>query len=201
MKQIQFHVGSIPPTPNFEPDERWTRLREPEMWLFQLVATFIGLAAAAGAAWLWFRLTPLDRFGFEPTLGTALILFGTVALVIFVHELLHAAAHPKFAENGYTIIGFWPAKVVFFAAYLGPTTRNRFLFGLLLPLIVISLIPLILATLVLIPSSMLAFISIVNVALASGDIFGAYLVLTQIPSGATLCSQGHITYWQMASHL
>ncbi len=200
---IRFHLGEIPETPNFDPTQDlktgqpiWNRLREPTLWVMQLIATPIGLAAAGVVAWLWFTITPLQAFAFKVSAMTLFWLFFSIVLTVLVHELIHAAAHPKSDPNGISIIGFWPAKVVFYATYLGPVPRNRFLLTLLLPLAVISLLPLAGAALFQIESSWAAYISIVNVALASGDIFGAALVSWQLPSSATICNQRSQTYWR-----
>lgn len=201
---IRFHLGEIPETPNFKPEQigcssesPWIKLREPNLWAMQLIATPIGLLAAGLVAWLWFTITPLQAFAFEASAGTLFWLLFSIVLTILAHELIHAAAHPKADPNGNSIIGFWPAKVVFYAAYLGPVSRNRFLLTLLLPLIVISILPLALGALFQIESSWAAYISIVNVALAAGDIFGAMLILAQVPNIGTICNQKSQTYWKL----
>ncbi|MEM7800346.1 MAG: DUF3267 domain-containing protein [Chloroflexota bacterium] len=194
---IKFHLGEIPTAPDFEPDASWKPLREPGMWGMQLIASFIGLLAAAGIAFLWFRLTPLEAFEFEATLTTALGLFGLVALVIVVHELLHGVAHHFSGGDGYSVIGFWPAKVVFYAVYLGPMPRNGQLLSFALPLTAISLLPLAAAVLFQAAIPLLAFISIVNVALAAGDIFGFILVTYQVDRHAVVCNKGYRSYWKV----
>lgn len=196
---INFHWGEIPTAPDFEPDESWTPLREPGMWGMQLIATFIGLLAAGAVASIWFRLTPLTRFGFEPTLLTALGLLALVAIVVIIHELLHGVAHLISQGDGQTVIGFWPAKIVFYAVFLGPKRRNGQLFSFMLPLTVISLLPLALAILLQITVPLLAFVSIVNVALAAGDIFGFFLVAYQVDQRAVVQNKGHQTYWKITS--
>lgn len=195
---IRFYLGEIPKTPDFEPeqDPTWHRLNEPNLWAMQLIATPIGLAAAGGITWLWFTLTPLHSFNVEPSAGTVFWLLFSIVLTILIHELIHAAAHPKIDPNGISIIGFWPAKVVFYAAYLGPVPRNRFLLTLLLPLMVISIFPLIVAALFQIESQWGAFISIVNTALAAGDIFGVMLVSWQVPRTAIICNQKSRTFFR-----
>ncbi|MEM8857159.1 MAG: DUF3267 domain-containing protein, partial [Chloroflexota bacterium] len=162
----------------------------------QLIATPIGLGAAGLIGYLWYVLTPLDEFFPNATILTVVWLLLSLVLIILVHELLHAAAHPKSDPHGISVIGFWPAKVVFYAAYLGPVPRNRFLFTLLLPLFVLSILPLLIAAIFQIESSLLAYISFVNTALAAGDLFGTMLVVYQVSRSAVICNQQHRTYWR-----
>ena len=64
------------------------------------------------------------------------------------------------------------------------------------PTLVISGAPLLLAIIVQSSSGWLAFVSIFNAAAACGDLFGAGVVLAQIPATAKVRNQGWITYWK-----
>ena len=92
----------------------------------------------------------------------------------------------------------WPSRLVFYAHYTGELSRNRFLAILLLPTLVISGAPLLLAIIVQSSSGWLALVSIFNAAAACGDLFGAGVVLAQIPSTAKVRDQGWTTYWKKA---
>jgi len=167
-------------------------MREPSPWLAQLIGIPIGAIAAAIIAILWFVLTPLRDA--RPTLSYPTMLLALVVITI-VHELSHAIVHPKAGCSSHTVLGFWPAKIVFYAHYDGELTRNRFVAILLMPLFVISIMPLVLAALVGASSGWLAFASSLNAFMACVDILGAGMLLFQIPATAIVRNQGWRTYW------
>ena len=138
---MRLHVGSIPESPDFAPGETWTPVREPSPWLMQFIALPIGIAAASVVASLWFVITPLREIKLPGGLSALLPFAG----IVVVHELIHAAVHPMAGCSSDSIIGFWPSKLLFYAHYDDELTRNRFIAILLMPLVVISLAPLVVA--------------------------------------------------------
>jgi hypothetical protein len=153
---MRFHIGAIPETPDFSPDASWRALREPTPWVMQLLAFPIGIAAAAVVALLWFKITPLE--GVTATLSLPAFLLSFAGIVV-VHELVHASVHPMAGRSPYSILGFWPSRVLFYAAYTGELTRNRFVAILLMPLVAISLVPLLVAAAAQATSGWAAYIS------------------------------------------
>src|SRR6185503_13421690 len=101
---MRFHVGPIPETPDFHPAETgWTPLREPSAMVFSLLGGIVGLGLGAAAIALWVLVLGdmSVRGNFPPgqlPLVTVAIVLGTIlgglALLIIVHELLHAAVFP-----------------------------------------------------------------------------------------------------------
>jgi hypothetical protein len=180
-------------------------MREPSPWLAQLIALPIGIAVAAIIAVLWFRITPLRdamptfsisaMFYAMPTFSIPALLFVFV-LITVVHELIHAVVHPMTGRSPHTILGFWPSKALFYAHYDGELTRNHFVVILLMPLFVISFLPLMVATLVGTSSGWLAFASTLNALMACVDMLGAGMLLIQIPRTAIVRNQGWRTYWR-----
>src|SRR5690606_17377367 len=71
--------------------------------------------------------------------------------VIIVHELIHAAVHPRWGLSRASVIGAWPSKLLFYAHYSGPLSRDRFLAVFIAPFVAITLVPLLLASVGLIP--------------------------------------------------
>ena len=192
--QMRLHLGSIPTSSDFSPGEQWKRLREPSPWRAQLIATPIAIIAGALVALLWYLLTPLREI-------TALCERPFLLLLAFVvlsvaHELVHAAVNPMAGLSPRTILGFWPSRLLFYAHYDGELSRSRFLVLLLTPLLVISVAPLAVAAFGQITSGWTAFVSVLNTVLAGLDMFGAGLVLWQIPSTAIVRNQGWNTYWR-----
>ena len=190
---MRLHIGPIPESPDFTPDGSWKPLREPSPWMFQLLALPIGLAVAALFVFLWLRLTPLDNFEPSASLGMFLLNF---AGIVVVHEFIHALIHPGNGRHRASILGLWPSKIVFYAHYDGEMTRNRFIAILIMPLLVMSILPLLVLAITQTASGWLAFISSFNALLACGDILATGMIWYQLPASATVRNQGWKTYWR-----
>src|SRR5207245_10504977 len=129
------------------------------------------------------------------TVSLPAFLLSFVAIVV-VHELIHAAAHPRSWWSPYSLLGFWPSRLLFYAHYDGELTRNRFVAILVMPLIVISFVPLFVTSLSGLRSGWAVFISTFNAMLACGDLLGASIVLFQVPARAIVRNQEWRTYWR-----
>jgi hypothetical protein len=130
--------------------------------------------------------------------STGLLLLFLVGLIP-VHELLHALCFPGGLKSPQTLIGVWPARLLFYAHYEGSMPRNRFLLTFVMPFLVLSLLPVVLVGLFQWPSLDLLFLSLVNGAAASGDIIGIFLVTFQVPRSAIVRNKGWRTYWKAVS--
>ena len=158
--------------------------------MMQLIALPIGGVAFVLVGWLWILATPVmeNSFYLIP-LGAAL--FSLLPL----HELLHALAHPDFGMSRKTLLAVWPSRLVCYAHYDGPRSRERLLTGLALPFLVITVIPLVISILSGHASLFIAFLSCLNAFGAGGDLFGILLLLWQVPRHARVFNQGWRTYW------
>lgn len=162
--------------------------------MMQLLATPIGLILAAAMAYLWFTMTPMPVFSSAPSIPILLI---TIAGIILLHEGIHAAVHPLAGRSQHTIVGFWPSRCLFYAAYIGELSRNHFVAILIMPLLIMTFLPLLIAIVTRSSSGWVAFVSIFNALLACGDVFATGMVLSQIPSSAMVRNQGWWTYWNI----
>jgi len=189
---MRFHLGAVPATPDFSPDANWHPLREPSPWLMQLLALPIGISACVAVGVLWFLLTPLRNLPFDAPVS----LLSSLLILIPIHELVHALAHPGSGRYTDTILGFWPSRLMFYAHYAGELSRARFIIILLTPLFAISFVPLIVCMVARQAAGLLAFCSGLNALCACGDMFGVALLLLQIPSDASVRNQGWRTYWR-----
>jgi hypothetical protein len=210
-RSMRFHLGPIPLNDEFQPEQSgWTPLREPSPALFQWIVVPIGFVTAVALGFGWSVLIPSQEGGvlfritsnagnepaWWPAVKALIVMGGGFMGLIAVHELIHAAGTPRLGWSPQTIIGFWPTRLVFYAAYLGPLSRNRFVLVFLLPLIVLSILPLIGCAVVRFDNSVLKVVSIVNGFCACGDILGAALILYQVPGGALVQNQGWNTWWK-----
>jgi hypothetical protein len=193
---MQWHVGPVPEGA-FAPGPEWRPLDEPEPERLVRLAARYGFVAAALLALGWAKLTPL---GFEhlgmPSPGTWALMLPAFALLVLVHELLHAVVHPGLGWSRDTVIGWWPQHGLFYAHYHGELGRNRFVILGLLPLLVISVVPLLAAAWFDIASPWAAGISVLNGLLACGDMFAAAMILRQVPPGGIIRNQGWRSYWR-----
>lgn len=189
---MRLHFGAIPSSPDFTPDTMWKPLRAPSPWMEKLVDLPIGIVAAVVVAVLWSAITPLEDV--TPTMSLPAFLLSFAGLVV-VHELLHTLVHPMSGRSPHSIVGFGPS-IGFYAHYDREMTRNRFVAILLMPLVVISFVPLLVAAVAQVTSGWVAFISAFNAFCACADILDAGLVLFQIPATAIVRQQGWRIFWR-----
>jgi hypothetical protein len=105
--------------------------------------------------------------------------------------------HPKFGTSDKSFLGFWPARMIFYAHYAGILSRNRFLAILGMPIIMLSILPLLACSVIGHASVTIAFMSCFNMLAAGGDIFAILILLFQVPSGALVRNKGWRTYWKL----
>jgi hypothetical protein len=193
-KTMRWHIGPIPET--FTPDDSWRTIWEPGPVLLQVLALPVAIASAVAVGWGWHTIG-IPQQG-QPA-GVVLALFLSLIALIAVHELLHAMVHPGWGCSSATIIGLWLRHFLFYAHYEGPLSRDRFLAVFLMPLLIITLLPLALAAVGLVPEPWLfplAWFSTWNALFSCGDLIGFALIVTQIPRAAIVQNRGWRTYWQ-----
>lgn len=120
-----------------------------------------------------------------------------LCVLIPVHELFHASAHPHFGLSEKSILGLWPAKGVFYAHYDGELSRSRAVAVYSMPFIAISISPLLLCAITNRFSGLLAAISIINALVSCVDMLALGLILFQVPANAVIRNNGWKTYWRM----
>ena len=160
--------------------------------LENLLALPIGIVAAAIVAVLWFLVTPLSDITPAMSLPTFLFLF---AGLVVVHELIHALVHPMAGLSPHSILGFW-ASLGFYAHYDGEMSRNRLVACLLMPLLVISIFPLLVSAVAQVSSGWVAFVSAFNALCACVDLLLAGSVLFQIPASAIVRFKSWRIFWR-----
>ena len=190
---MRIHFGAIPDSPDFVPDAHWRALRQPSApWIENLLALPIGVAAAVIVAALWYLVTPLRDITPAMSLPTFLLL--SAGLVI-VHELIHALVHPRSGLSPHSILGFW-ASLGFYAHYDGEMSRNRLVACLLMPLLIISIVPLLVSAVAQVSSDWVAFVSAFNALCACVDLLLAGSILIQIPGTAMVRFKSWRIYWR-----
>jgi len=189
---MRFHLGPIPSSPDFVPDASWRSLRAPPPWLGGLLALPIGVVAAVVVVMLWLLVMPLRDIASAVSLPVLLFSF---AGIIVVHELIHALVHPMAGRSPHSILGFWPS-VGFYANYDGEMSRNRLVTIMLMPLLIISIVPLLVSAVTQVASGWVAFVSAFNAFLSCADMLDAGVVLFQIPANRSVRFHGWRIYWR-----
>jgi hypothetical protein len=115
--------------------------------------------------------------------------------LVFVHELIHALVHPMAGFSSRSILGFW-GSMGFYAHYDGEMSRNRLVACLLMPLLIISIVPLFVSAVAQISSTWVAFVSGFNAVCACVDILLASLLLYQVPATAIVRFKSWRIYWR-----
>lgn len=192
---MRLHFGAIPSSPDFTPDTSWKPLRQPSPWMALWVALPIGIVAAGVVAVLWLAMTPLQVHDVTSTMSLRGFLVSFAGMVV-VHELIHVAVHPMSGRSPHTIVGIGGPSTGVYAHYDGEMTRNRFVAIFLMPLFVISFVPLLVAAVAQVSSGWVAFVSAFNAFAACVDLLDAGLILFQIPATAIVRQQGLRTYWR-----
>lgn len=201
---LKLHVGSMPES-TFSPDGNWRSLREPGPLMLQVCAAPIAIALLMVFLRAWQHVGIEGAFATKPDdspiVGVLMLL--SLPAIVVVHELLHAFTYPQDGASDDIVIGVWPSRMLFYAHYQGELSRNRFLLVFLMPILVLSVAPLILAAVFPFPpllNAALAWCSTLNAAFACGDVFGAGLIAVQVPACATLRNRGYRTYWKVETH-
>ena len=190
---MRLHFGAMPNSPDFVPDASWRSLRQPAApWMENLLALPIGIVAAGIVAALWFLVTPLRDITPAMSLPAYLLLF---AGFVVVHELIHALVHPMAGLSPRSILGFW-ASLGFYAHYDGEMSRNRLVACLLMPLLVLSVVPLLVSAITQVAPGWVAFVSALNALAACVDLLLAGSVLVQIPATAMVRFKGWRIFWR-----
>jgi len=208
---MRLQLGPPPADSEFVPaSEGWNKLREPGPIGLQLLAVPVMLVTVALLVPAWQACVPGVLQGLSFTIHsnspqgapstpiiaaiTAGIIVATaIGALIAVHEVLHALAFPT---GGVRFIGVWPTRLLFYAAYHGPMSRNRFLWVMVVPFLVLTITPLALAAILRTSHALVAVTSILNGAFACGDLVGIALVASQVPANAEVRNQGWQTWWR-----
>ncbi|PIA73744.1 hypothetical protein CDR19_06175 [Ectopseudomonas toyotomiensis] len=193
---VRLRIGSIPVNENFDPlAGNWTPCKEPKPWVSTwLIAVPLSLLLAVSFAVMLFRLTPIDLQGL--TFYKLLLLY--TGLVI-THEAIHAIMQPDRGTSALTTLGFWPSHLVFYAHYDGERSRANFLFGLVSPFLLLSVVPMLLAIAFQTNAWWVGALILGNAVASSVDLFGFFAVLLGTPKNSQVINNGWYTYWRLRS--
>ncbi len=140
-----------------------------------IFAIVLLIPLAAIGIYLFVRVQGGLDWVFTP-LSFALFVLSFLALVV-VHELLHGVGWAPFAAHGFKDIefGFMKQYLTPYCTCLVPLTKGQYIFGALLPCVMLGVIPMIVA--ILAGSFPLLFLGIVMTDSAAGDMLIVWKIL------------------------
>jgi hypothetical protein len=192
---MRVHLGAVPASRAFTPDAPWHGLQEPSPWLVQLWAMPVAVGAVLAVSVVWAWLVPLHTLDFRFLFSSVDVLLSCLGIVVS-HEVLHVVVHPRSGRSPQSVLGLWPSRVTLYVHYDGELSRRRFLAALLIPFIILTLGPLLVAAVTEVAAARGCFVSILNAALASVDLLGAGIIVRQVPTDAIVRNHGWRTYWR-----
>ena len=193
---MRFRIGQPEADESFQPDEEgWTPMKEPPPFLLIVMAVPVCFLLAWLVLMGWEASDSSGPKSF--TISGPQILIGFLFLIL-IHELIHGIAYPGFGRAVRVVIGFWPSRLLFYAATNDPVSRNRMLIVYLAPLLVLSVLPLLLNRLLGVESFPLLAVAAANAFCSGGDALVFPMILAQIPSNAILKNKGWRTWWKIS---
>jgi len=171
---------------------RWSRLVAPEPGVAQALQLPLSITLCVAVFVLWALLTPLDAIVVDRT-QLLEIAFALPPL----HAVMRGMTMRGVATNG-------PAQEApcelarMHAALAGEigVSRSRYLATLALPLVALSIVPLVLAAATGRTPGEIVACSLFNALASGGDALAAILVLTQVPAAATIRSSDAGVAWR-----
>src|SRR6185436_13516544 len=103
--------------------------------------------------------------------------------------------HPMAGFSPHSTLGFWPS-LGFYADYDGEMSRNRLVACLLMPLLILSIIPLLVSAVTQVSPGWVAFVSALNALAACVDMLLAGSILIQIPATAIVRFKSWRIFWR-----
>lgn len=175
--------GSIADVQRRVPGASWCRVLEPESDLVTVLELAIGATLCSAVFTLWVVATPLGFVSLDDFGRTTIIVIAIV--VALLHELVHVWAFPRLDGATRAVLRF-PLRLTPYASYDGAVSRERFLAVLVAPLAVVSLLPILLASLSATTPGPLLVISLLNALASAGDVLTFILVACQVPRGCEI---------------
>lgn len=200
---MRFHLGPPPSSPTeLIALEGWQSIRfalrsEKQFFLschLAMVPMFLLLT------WAWSNVDP--RFGGLGIIWNfdQLLIAAGIVLVILPHELLHAVGHPGLGLRKESVLGFYWQQFSPYAHYMGTQSCLRLIMGALLPLMVLTLVPLAVALSGGPWHSYGALLSIINGVLAAGDVLVVASFAQAVPLRAEVRNFGLDNRWRAREH-
>lgn len=155
-------------------------------------SALIGAIVAACFAAVW-HILDAASLPLGATSGLEILLFMTI--IVSCHEGSHLLGFPDAGLGSNTVIGIWPKVAAPYVQYRLPMGRNRFMVTCLLPVLTLSILPLLLVPIGFGSVAYLSWISVLNCVGAGSDIFIFWKLLTAVPADALVLESDGKIHW------
>ena len=159
--------------------------------LFAVVLLF---PVAVLGLWLfWLKNGSLARSLTSVTFGGQLLSLLVFLAAVVVHELIHGLSWSLFTERRFRDIefGFMKQYLTPYCACLVPLSKGQYVFGALMPLVVLGILPMIIG--ILIGSLPVLFLGILMTVSAAGDILIVWKLLAYRSQAEQIVYMDHPT--------
>ncbi len=168
----------------------WCRLREPSPILLHALAIPTAVVIMALMFFFYTMFISENTFQIDMTL-----VWWAIAILIPIHEFVHAVSTPSWGMSNKTVVGFWPRKILLYAFYTDAWNRSRLLWFLIMPFVILSVLPATGMCFLKLNSTVLYHFILINAGLSSGDILQVPIFLFQVPRHAVVMNKGWNSYW------
>jgi hypothetical protein len=151
-----------------------------------LVLTFLSCRAFVGP----------DEFRLD--LVNMNIVYWTIAVLVPIHEFVHAISAPSWGMSDKTVVGFWPLRLTPYAVHTDAMSRTRVIWFILMPFLLLTVLPATVMCLLRSNTPLLYYCSVINAGLSGGDIVQVPIFLSQVPRHALIRNKGWNSYWREA---
>ena len=171
---------------------------DPDARRFAIIGSLITVPFIAAAAWVllgshsevraFLRGSPLH-------LAEFLVL---LAVLVPVHEFIHAMAYLKGMRSPHLIMGAWMRRGMFYVIFDAPMPRHRVLLMCAMPFLLLSVLPALCLPFLKLRHELLAlgwFLVLLHSGLCSFDFLAFWRLFFRVPRGAWIYNNGWTTYW------
>ena len=127
------------------------------------------------------------------SIGGLLLFVLVMAVLVVVHELIHGLSWSLFTERRFGDIefGFMKQYLTPYCTCLVPLAKGQYIFGALMPLVVLGILPM--AAGILMGSMPVLFMGIIMTVSAAGDMMIVWCILTYRSQAETIVYMDHPT--------
>ena len=153
------------------------------------VALLLPLLLVGGGLFLLCNHGLIDRF----SLMNPVLMLVLLAILVVVHELIHGLSWAIFAEHHWKDIefGFMKQYLTPYCACCAPLEKGQYIFGALMPLVLLGILPMIVG--ILIGSLQVLLLGVLMADAAAGDILIVWKILRYKSEAASIVYMDHPT--------
>jgi hypothetical protein len=172
-------------------------VREPAGWLLLLISVPLGLVLSLALAAGWFYLAIRNGVAFGSWGGRSILETALLAVLISIplHEFFHACGYPGGPLGKRVQYGVTHFFVAFWVAYDGNMSLPRRICSKLVPLLPLTIAPLLLPFFMGTAPQWLLAVAFLNLAGSAADLLTALTLVAQTPREAIVRDKGTATWW------